>query len=83
MNIRKVKFLDGAIVEPCPTCGNKAEFSIHSDQVGEDLCELWAACKCGHETPAGYRHKDVFGGCGDENVIMAISYWNEAIAGDE
>ena len=40
MCIRKVKFLDDAKVEHCPICGNMAEFTIHSDEVGEDLCEV-------------------------------------------
>lgn len=79
MTSRKVKFDYDAKVTPCPQCGNKTEFTIMSAQVVEDMCEVWAACRCGNETPTGYRYEDVWGGCDDGNVIMAISCWNDAI----
>lgn len=77
---RAVKFREDANVEPCPKCGNRRAFTIHSQQVAEDLCEVWAVCQCGHETPDGYRYEDVWGGCDDGNVMAAISCWNDAIA---
>lgn len=79
MSSRKVKFKETANVQPCPKCGNKTDFTIHSDYCAEDCCEVWAACKCGHETPEGERFEDVMGGCDDNNVMAAISCWNDAI----
>jgi hypothetical protein len=79
MTTRKVKFKEAASVQPRPKCGNKTDFTIHSDYCAEDCCEVWAACKCGHETAEGDRFEDVMGGCDDANVMAAISCWNDAI----
>lgn len=32
-------------MNPCPKCGNRRAFKIVSQQVAEDLCEVWAECK--------------------------------------
>lgn len=66
----------------CPQCKNTLEFTIHSEQVCEDGCEVWAVCKCGFdpsEKDTGYRMESVMGGCSDENCIDAIDCWNYAI----
>lgn len=80
MTTRSVRFKETADVAPCPKCGNKTEFTIHSDYCAEDCCDVWAVCKCGHETPKGDRFEDVWGGCHDENVMAAISCWNDAMS---
>lgn len=72
----KVKLL------PCPKCGNRNSFNIHSAQVGEDCCEVWAECKCGYdpsEDKWGSRFEDVWGGTGDNNCVMALEVWNMLI----
>ena len=79
MTTRKIKCKEVADVEPCPKCGNKTEFMIHSDYCAEDCCEVWAVCKCGHETSSGDRFEDVWGGCDDNNCVIAMSCWNAAI----
>lgn len=75
---RKIKLKEPG-ANPCPKCGNTIEFTIHSEQVSEDGCEIWASCKCGH-TPASDwkdRIEDVWGGCDDENCIDALEHtWN-------
>lgn len=46
---RRIKLKDGSQVEKCPKCGNNIEFDIHSQQVAEDCCEIWASCVCGFD----------------------------------
>lgn len=77
---RQVKFKETADVVPCPKCGNKTEFTIHSRQFSEDCCEVWAECKCGNEPADDERMEDVWGGTHDANVMGAISCWNDAMA---
>jgi len=79
MTTRKVKFKEAADVTPCPECGNKTDFTIHSARGGEDFCDVWAECKCGHEPDPIHAFEDVWGGCHDENVMAAISCWNDAM----
>jgi len=74
---RKIKLKSGA--EPCPECGNASEFTIHSQQVAEDGCEVYAVCKCGYR-PRGAEYEDVWGGTGDDNCAMAMMCWNDAVA---
>lgn len=76
---RSVRFKPGSNIAPCPKCENKTDFVINSQQVCEDLCEVWVACKCGHETPPDHRLEDVWGSLGYDNVVAAISCWNDAI----
>lgn len=66
--------------KPCPRCGNRERFIVHSIQVCEDLCHVWAECVCGHDpTQASTSHRleSVMGGCGIDNVRAAIAIWNE------
>lgn len=80
MNTRKVQFKPDAKIVPCPKCGNKTHFTIHSDYCAEDCCEVWAACKCGHQPDSDDRFEDVWGGVGDDNVMAAMSCWNDSMA---
>jgi ssDNA-binding Zn-finger/Zn-ribbon topoisomerase 1 len=83
---RKVKYKPNEYIKHCPNCGNNTEFIIHSEQVMEDGCEIWAECRCDY-TPAESwkdRIEDVWGGCSDENCIDAIVYtWNELLNSDK
>lgn len=79
MQARNVQFKPDAKVVPCPQCGNKTHFTIHSDQCAEDYCEVWAACQCGHQPSSADRLEDVMGGLDDENVLAAISCWNDSM----
>lgn len=73
---RKIKVNKGA--EPCPKCGNDKDFVVHSAQVAEDCCEIWATCKCGYK-PDGNEIEDVWGGTGNDNCYDAMSVWNDCI----
>lgn len=77
MTRRRIKTKKGA--EPCPTCGNSTEFVIHSEQVAEDCCEVYAVCTCGHATPPLDRYEDVMGGTDDSACIMALRCWNDSV----
>jgi len=86
MSSRKVKYKENKYIEPCPKCGNNTEFTVRSEQVCEDGCEIWAVCKCGYdptsyeESGSGYRVEDVWGGCSDDHCQDAITYsWNDPI----
>jgi ssDNA-binding Zn-finger/Zn-ribbon topoisomerase 1 len=82
MSTRKVKYKPNEYILPCPKCGNNTEFLIHSEQVMEDGCEIWAECKCGHTPAESWRDRieDVWGGCSDENCQDAINTtWNDLL----
>ena len=82
MSTRKIK-LRGAVDHACPKCGNNKEFTAHSVQTCEDSCDVWIVCKCGFDPTfgrCGFRYEDTWGGVGDDNVIMAISVWNDLLA---
>lgn len=83
---RKVTFKPNEIIEKCPKCGNNTRFTINSQQVQEDCCEIWAICKCGfdptsHENlGSGNRVESVMGRCDDDNCRDAVQYaWNDTI----
>lgn len=80
MDSRKISLRNSADVIPCPRCGNATEFTIHSDRGGEDFCDVWAQCQCGHQSDPGYFFEDVWGGTHDANVAMAIQCWNDAMS---
>ena len=76
--MRPIKVKKGA--EACPKCSNAIDFYIHSNQVAEDYCEVWASCgKCGHHTPSKYRLEDVWGGTGEDNCYNAMSCWDDYV----
>lgn len=81
MSKRNVKYKPNEFIKPCPKCGNNTEFTVISEQVCEDCCEIWAECKCGH-CPSGSndRIEDVWGGCSDDNCKDAIcTTWNPLV----
>lgn len=80
MSRRVVKFKQGSKIKPCPKCGNNIEFVALSEQVCEDGCEVWIECKCGYNPfESGDGLEDVWGGVGDDNVMWAISIWNDLL----
>jgi hypothetical protein len=86
MSSRKIKYKPNTYIKSCPKCGNNTEFTIRSEQVYEDGCEIWAICKCGYDPTSyeymgsSYRVEDVWGGCGDDNCQDAITHsWNGSI----
>lgn len=81
--MRRLALKPNATVTPCPKCGNNTEFTGQSEQVAEDGCEVWVVCLCGYDPTAqdpGYRFEDVWGGVDDDNMMAALSCWNDAIA---
>ena len=83
---RKVIYKENKFIEPCPKCGNNTVFKIHSQQVQEDGCEIWAECKCGYDPTSyenfgtGNRVEDVWGGTDDANCQDAITFaWNDTL----
>ncbi|MDO8415196.1 MAG: hypothetical protein Q7S87_03170 [Agitococcus sp.] len=80
MTTRAVQFKPDANIVPCPQCGNKTHFVIHSAQVAEDYCELWASCHCGHQPAPEHAFEDVWGGVNDDNVQIVMSCWNDAFS---
>lgn len=82
MSVRRILLRKEAHVEACPRCGNRREFTVHSEQVAEDCCEIWVQCVCGYSHASDDRLEDVWGGTGDDQVMAALTCWNEAI-GDQ
>lgn len=80
MTTRQIQLKPNATIAPCPQCGNTTHFTIHSSQVAEDGCEIWAVCQCGHAPPSEHHLEDVWGGVDDTNVFAALACWNDAFA---
>lgn len=80
---RLIEYKANKYIIPCPKCGNNTKFMIHSEQVGEDICDIWAVCKCGYdptETNTLHRLEDVWGRTDDNNCRDAIDCtWNELL----
>ena len=81
--MRMTQLKPNDVIEPCPACGNNTDFTAHSQQIAEDLCEVWVECECGFDptltTPVS-RVESVMGGTGDINVQMAFGVWNELLS---
>lgn len=82
---RKIKLKSNEQIEKCPKCGNNTEFTAHSQQCAEDSCEVWVVCKCGYDPTSWeekgslYRFEDVWGGTGNDNVLVALDVWNDIL----
>lgn len=64
----------------CPKCGQKTVFVAKSQQVQEDLCEVWVECLCGHDPHGpGDRMESVMGELSIENIYEAAGIWNDTI----
>ena len=72
-------------VEPCPKCGNQKSFAAHSQQVAEDLCEVWIVCTCGLDPSlgSGDRMEDVWGSLDKETILEAVGVWNDLVTKPE
>ena len=83
MSTRKVKYKPNDFIITCPKCKNNTEFTIRSEQVAEDCCDVWAICKCGYDPTLKNtmnRVEDVWGGVHDDNCQDAICFaWNETL----
>ena len=84
---RNIRMSVKSKVEPCPKCGNKLLFKVHSLQVSEETCDVWAECAvCGYDPTngkVGSRFESVMGGTDDYNCIWAVSCWNDEIIDEE
>jgi hypothetical protein len=80
MGFRKVKVRKDYMI-PCEKCANDTDFTVISEQVAEDYCEVWARCACGNEPESLDRIEDVWGSLDDGNVIYALDVWNEWMEG--
>lgn len=84
MKSRTFYLLPGKIVAaPCPSCGNTIRFIGRSQQVMEDLCEVWIECKCGHDPTqgnSGDRMESVWGSLDKQTLGIALDgTWNRMI----
>lgn len=74
MGKRAIKLKPNKRVPPCPECGNKSDFIIHSDFGGQDTCDIYAVCKCGYKpSSSGEEIEDVWGSLDDDLCLEAIS----------
>ena len=80
---RNIEYKPNKYIKPCPKCGNNTKFKIHSQQVAEDCCDIWAECTCGYDPTAENtlnRLEDVWGGTDDDQCKDAIVFtWNDIL----
>lgn len=70
----------------CPMCGNNTTFLVYSEQVCEDACNVYVECICGYDPTMKNvmdRYEDTWGGTSNDNVMMALRCWNDAISGQQ
>lgn len=80
---RKFILKPNVTVTPCPRCGNNTVFTGYSVQVSEDCCEVYVTCQCSYdptEQNTDYRFEDVWGSLDDDNLMVALSCWNDSMA---
>lgn len=81
---RVVTLRENACITPCPKCGNNSLFTARSQQVGEDICEVWVACQCGYDPTKGntdHRVEDIWGSLDQDTVMCALlNSWNYPLA---
>lgn len=76
MSARSVALKSSVDICPCPACGNRTHFNLHSERGGEDFCEVWLSCICGQEPPSTFRAEDIWGGLSVPMLVTAIDQWN-------
>ena len=62
---------------------NNTEFIGCSIQVVEDCCEVFVICRCNFdptEQNTDHRYEDVMGSLDHDNLMVALSCWNRALA---
>lgn len=83
MGRRAFNHKTGEGVAPCPTCGNHRSFVARSNQIAEDLCEVWIVCVCGFDPTAEAgekRMEDVWGSLDPPTIWAALeNCWNEPL----
>lgn len=68
-------------VSACPKCKNKISFVAVSEQVAEDMCEVWIECSCGHDPhKSNERLESIMGELSESNIRMALDCWNACAA---
>jgi hypothetical protein len=73
-----IPFTAATGMNPCPHCGNKIRFRAVSQQVAEDLCEVWVECgMCDLETPAEEHRESVWGITGNGDIQALVQDWND------
>lgn len=78
---RAFRHKTGDGIEPCPKCANRIAFVGLSQQVAEDLCEVWVTCKCGYAPGPEHRMEDVWGSLDPETLSCALqNCWNAALS---
>lgn len=86
MGRRVFNIKQNQVIKKCPKCGNNTSFVGRSEQVAEDICDVWVECKCGYDPTQykiGHRLEDVWGTIDNENLSLALDIWNEEIEEDE
>jgi hypothetical protein len=80
---REFRHRTGEDIEACPSCKNRQHFIGLSQQVAEDLCEVWVRCICGYDATegrSGDRMEDVMGSLDAGNLVCALeNCWNEPL----
>ncbi|ENI5908477.1 hypothetical protein [Aeromonas salmonicida] len=83
MLTRQFTLKPNGTVTACPRCGNNTEFIGCSIQVVEDCCEVFVICRCNFdptEQNTDHRYEDVMGSLDHDNLMVALSCWNRALA---
>lgn len=82
MASKEARFSGRGIV-PCPKCSNNTHFTIHSEQVAEDICDIWAACTCGFAPiigTTGNAIESIWGTIEERDMLEAVVYtWNDLL----
>lgn len=71
------------VVTPCPRCQNNTVFIGCSLRVAENCSEVYVTCKCSYdptEQDSDFRFEHAQGLLDDNNLAIALSCWNDAIA---
>ncbi|MGL5489176.1 hypothetical protein [Aeromonas veronii] len=83
MLTRQFTLKPNGTVTACPRCSNNTEFIGCSIQVVEDCCEVFVICRCNFdptEQNTDHRYEDVMGSLNHDNLMVALSCWNRALA---
>lgn len=81
--IRQITSIPNNRYSKCPVCGNNTEFTVHTRQLNEDCCEIWAVCICGYDPTdeaTGNRYEALIGAVTNDTVAAALHCWNDAIS---
>lgn len=81
MGKRLFKLKPNTRIKHCPSCRQNTVFHARSEQVAEDMCEVWVVCICGHDPhESGDRLEDVWGALDEGTITDALECWNDAVS---